>query len=219
MPTYSFSRTREQFSSDVLQKLGVLRVGGAASGRDFAKVSDALDLRLKELHELGVLWWQVGGAATNVALTAGVASASIAATDFLYPISMSVSIGVDQVPLEIIGHREYQAIEDKASTGEPEKVFFSGSTAYFYPAPQSGYTAKLTYQAIAADSENGQRPDVPVACLKALIDVVAGDLVDDYETPEPKASRLLQKQAIGLQTIRALNSQRVDAGTVSTDYF
>lgn len=219
MPTYSFSRTREQFSSDVLQKLGVLRVGGVASGRDFAKVCDALDLRLKELHELGVLWWQVGGAATNVTLTAGVASASIAATDFLYPISMSISIGVDQVPLEIIGHREYQAIEDKASTGEPEKVFFSGSTAYFYPAPQSGYTAKLTYQAIAADSENGQRPDVPIACLKALIDVVAGDLVDDYETPEPKASRLLQKQAIGLQTIRALNSQRVDAGTVSTDYF
>jgi hypothetical protein len=219
MPTYSFTRTREQFAGDVLQKLGVLPVGGTASGRDFAKVCDATDLRLKELHAIGVLWWQVSGAATNVSLTAGQVTATVSPTDFLFPVSLSLVVGSDEQPIEIIGHREYQAIQDKASQGEPVKAFFSGSTIRLWPVPDLSYTAKLTYQAIAADTENGAAPDVQTACLRALIDVVAGDLVDDYETPEPKASRLLQKQAIGLTTIRALNSQRVDAVTVTPDYF
>ena len=49
--------------------------------------------------------------------------------------------------------------------------------------------------------------------------VIAGDLVDEFEVPEQKASRLLQKQSIGLQIIRALNSQRVDATTVTPDWY
>lgn len=219
MPTYAFTRTREQFAGDVLGKLGVLRVGGVASGRDFSKVCDALDLRLKELHALGTLWWQVDGASTSISLTAGVATATISPTDFLYAVTMVLVVGTDEQPIDVIDHRAYQAIEDKTDQGEPTKVFISGATARFWPVPQQSYTAKMTYAAIAADSATGTRPDVPVACLRALVDVVAGDLVDDYETPEPKASRLLQKQVIGLRTIQALNSQRVDAAPVAPDYF
>lgn len=219
MPTYAFTRNREQFAGDVLRKLGVLNAGGTPQARDYASVNTALDLRLKELHALGVLWWQVSGASTSVSLTGGVVSATISATDYLFPVSMAVVVGTDEIPLEIIDHRAYQAIPDKASTGEPEKVFISGTAARFWPVPQSNYTAKLTYQAIAADSEVSATPDVPVSCLRALVDIVAGDLVDDYETPEPKASRLLQKQVIGLTTIRALNAQRVDVATVTPDYF
>ncbi len=219
MPTYSFTLNREEFAGKVLQKLGVVGPGRTVGGNDLAVVSDALDLRLKELHALGVLWWQVSAAATSISLTAGVATASIAVTDYLFPVSFSLVVGVSEYPVEIIGHREYQAIQEKTESGEPVQAFFSGSTIRLWPVPQSNYTAKLTYEAIAADTESGQAPDVRVESMRALIDVIAGDLVDDYETPEPKASRLLIKQADGLRIIRALNSQRVDAATVTTDYF
>lgn len=219
MPTYSFNLNREEFAGKVLQKLGVAAIGEPVSGDDLAVACDALDLRLKELHALGVLWWQVSGAATDISLTAGVATASIAATDYLFPVSLSLVVGSSEYPVEIIGHREYRAIVDKTESGEPVKAFFSGSTIRLWPVPQQAYTAKLTYEAIAADSEIGVAPDVRIESMRALIDVIAGDLVEDYETPEPKASRLYARQAEGLRIIRALNQQRVDSVTVTPDWY
>lgn len=219
MPTYSFTLNREEFAGKVLQKLGVAAIGEAVGGDDYAVACDALDLRLKELHALGVLWWQVSGAATSVSLTAGVATATIAATDYLFPVTLSLVVGSSEYPMDIIGHREYQAITDKTEGGEPQKAFVSGSTIYLWPVPQQNYTAKLTYEAIAADSAIGSAPDIRVEAMRALIDIVAGDLVDDYETPEPKASRLLAKQTDGLRIIRALNQQRVDSVTVTPEWY
>jgi hypothetical protein len=219
MPTYTFTRTREQFAAKVLGKLGILAAGETAGGNDLALVSDAIDMRLKELHVLGVLWWNVSGAATDIALTAGVATATISATDYLFPVSMAVRIGTEDHELEIIDHRTYQAIQDKTNQGEPEQVFIQGTTVRFYPVPQSSYTAKLTYQAIAEDSATSTALDIRTEAIRSFIDVVAADLIEEYETPEPKASRLLAKQAVGLNTLRALNQQRVDVTTSQPDYF
>lgn len=219
MPTYTFTLNREEFAGKVLQKLGVVGPSETVVGDDLAVVSDAMDLRLKELHALGVLWWQVSGAATSVSLSAGVVTATISPTDYLFPVSLSLVVGTDEYPIEIIGHREYMAIQGKAESGEPEKAFISGSTIRLWPVPQSNYTAKLTYKAIAADMETGVAPDIRVESMRAFIDVVAGDLVDDYETPEPKASRLLAKQGEGLRIIRALNQQRVDSVTVTPEWY
>lgn len=219
MPTYTFTRTREQFVEKVLFKLGVLGAGDSVSGEDLSLVADAIDMRLKELHALGVLWWNVSGATTDVVLSSGVATATISATDYLFPVSMAVRVGTEDHQLELIDHRTYQAIEDKASQGEPERVFISGTTARFYPVPQSNYTAKLTYQAIAADSEAGAALDIRVEAIRSFVDVVAGDLIDEYEISEPKASRLLMRQELGLRTLRALNQQRVSTSTITPDYY
>lgn len=217
--TYSFTLTRERLAEKVLGKLGVLGSGDAADSNDLAVVHDAIDLRLKELHALGVLWWQVSGATTDVTLTAGVATAAIGATDFLFPVTLALRNGNDDQPIELIGHREYQAIPDKLSQGEPEKAFIAGSTIRLWPVPQSAYTAKLTYEAIADDTAASTAPDIRVESMRSFIDVIAGDLIEEYQTPEPQASRLLAKQAAGLRTIRTLNSQRVDATTVAPEYF
>lgn len=219
MPTYTFTRTREQFVKHVLYKLGAIGVGESVGGDDLQVVSDAIDLRLKELHVLGVLWWNVSGSATDIALTAGVATASISATDYLFPVSMAVRVGTEDHPLELIDHLTYQAIEDKASRGEPEQVFISGTTATFYPVPQSNYTAKLTYQAIAADSATGSAIDIRTESVRSFIDIVAGDLIEEYQIPEPKASRLLLRQSVGMKTLRALNQQRVSTSIISPDYY
>lgn len=219
MPTYAFTLNREEFAGKVLQKLGAVGPGQSVGGDDLSVVSDAIDLRLKELHALGVLWWQVSGASTSVSLTANVATATISPTDYLFPVSLMLVVGTDEYPIQIIGHREYMAIQGKAETGEPEKAFISGSTIRLWPVPQSNYTAKLTYEAIAADTETSVAPDIRVEAMRAFIDVVAGDLVDDYEAQEPKASRLLAKQVEGLRIIRTLNAQRVDNETISPEWY
>lgn len=220
MATYVFALTREQMARKVLGKLGVLDTHESTSAHDLFVVTDAMDLRLKELHALGILWFNVAGSQTSVALTAGVSTASLSAiTDFLFPVSMMLTVGTSQYPLEIIGHAEYMAIQDKATQGEPEQVFISGTTATFYPVPAQNYTAKLTYQAIAADSETSQPLDLGSGMARAFIDVVAGDLVDEYQVQEPQASRLLVKQSQGMTILRTLNAQRVDNTTIQPSWY
>ena len=219
--TTTFTRTVQQLVEIVLRKLGALGVGETASPEDVAVVREAIDLRLKELHALGALWFQVTGAATDLALTANVAAKSLAAvTDFLYPISCSIRIGTDDYPLDIISHREYQAIQNKSESGDPEKVFFAPSgTAYFWPVQTSALTAKLTYQAIAADTEAASPPDVPVSMMRALAVIVASDLTGDFDIAESKAAKLERQAVEAMKTIRMLNTERVSTTTVEIESF
>jgi hypothetical protein len=214
-------RTLPQLIERVLKKLGALGIGEQVSAEDVALVRDAFDMRLKELHELGVLWFNVAGAATDVTLTAGVASKSLSTiTDFLYPISLALRISGDDKPVEIVSHREYHAIESKTESGEPEKAFFApDGTVYFWPVPNLAYTAKLTYQALAEDTTGNGIPDIPESMMRALVDVIAMDLIDDYQVDGQKAQRLEMKGREGLVIIRTLNSERVDNTPVRVDYF
>lgn len=220
MPTYSFTRTLPQFQALVLRKLRYLDPGESTSADDAAVVNEALDLRLKELHALGVLWFNVAGAATSRTLAASSASHSLAAvTDFLFPVSLSLVVGAEEYPIEIISHREYQEIQSKTDTGEPEKAFFSGSTIYLWPVPNAEYTAKLTYQAIAADTNSPDAPDVPVAMMRALVTLVASDCADDFGVPEDRVQRLLLEAQAAERMLRTLNTERVDTTRVVADYF
>lgn len=215
MPTYSFTRTLPQMQSLILRKLRYLDPGETADGTDLAIVDEAIDLRLKELHALGVLWFNVAGATTNLALVGGTETVSLSAiTDFLYPVTVKLRIGTEDRDVEIISHRQYQAITNKAESGEPDKVFFSGSTAYFHPTPSANYAAKLTYQAIAADTETPNAPDVSVSMMRSLVTLVAADLIDDFGVPEQLAQRLLAQAQIAERTIRTLNAERVDSTPV-----
>ena len=219
MATYTWTRSRQEVRDMALRKLGVLAAGQTPAAEDTVVVFEAMDARLKEMHALGTLWWNVGGAATNLTLTAGQSTATIAASDYLFPVSLMLTVGTDQQPIDIIGHSEYQALTNKTDQGEPVKAFFSGSTVYLWPVPQTTTTAQLTYQAIAADGESTNAPDVRVEALRAFSVIVAADLIDDFATPEPKASRLLAQQMQALRTIRALNQQHVGAGTVTPTWY
>lgn len=220
MPTYAFTRTREQMRDMIARKLGIKEAGQTMGGEDAAIIYEAMDLRLKELHSLGILWWQVSAASTSVSLVSGTATATISPTDYLFPVSLMLTVATDEQPIEIIGHAAYMAIPDKTSQGDPVQAYISGSTIRLWPVPQQNYTAKLTYQAIAADVENGVAPDVPVSMMRAFSDVVAGDLVEDWPDIDPiKAARLMSKGAIAIRQIRALNSERVQSTTVETEYF
>lgn len=220
MPTYSFTRTLPQFQKMVLRKLRVISDSETPDADQTAVVNEATDLRLKELHTLGVLWFNVAGAATSRTLTASSASHSLAAvTDFLFPVSLNLVVGAEEYPVEIISHREYQEIQSKTETGEPEKAFFSGSTIYLWPVPNTDCTAKLTYQAIAADTNSPDAPDVSTSMLRSLAILVAADCADDFGVPEARLQRLLIEAQAAERTLRILNTERVNNTTVAPDYF
>lgn len=219
MATYTWTRTREQLRDMILRKLGVIGAADIAAAEDAALVYEAMDARLKELQTLHILWWNVAGAQTALALTAGTATATITALDFLYPVTITVLVGTDEQPLRIADHREYQAIQNKAERGTPELVFVDGMTCRFWPVPNTNTTAKLTYQAISDDVANGVAPDVPPAAMRAFALLVAGDLVDDFGLNGEKAARLTARQADSLKTLRMIAQQRVDTAPVTAEYY
>lgn len=219
MATYVWNLTRANLIASILRKLGVLGSGDTVQPEDSAVVAEALDARLKELHALGALWWNVSGAQTSLTLVAGTATVTISATDYLFPVSMMLTVGTEQQPIEIIGHRQYQAIPDKATSGNPEYVFIDGTTARFWPVPSANGTAKLTYHAIAADTESGAAVDVPASMVRSLSEVIAADLVNEFNPPQDRALRLLAGRAEALRTLRMLKREQIDTVTVAPAWF
>jgi len=219
MPTYAWNPAQYLLRDKVLRKLGVIGESESGDPGQSSVVQDAMNSRMKELHTLGVLWWDVAAAQTPLTLTANTATATVVSEDFLYPLTASIDVANEQEPLDIISHAQYQAIPDKARTGQPEQVYFSGSVGYFWPVPATAYTARLTYQAIAENVDPTTRIDMPAAALRAFVDLVAGDLVDDFGLDSQKAARLVAKQPQAMRTLRMVAYQRVDSALVTPDYF
>lgn len=218
MPTYSFTRTREQLRDMILRKLRARSDFQTPSAGDNALVYEAMDLRLKELHSLQKLWFQVAGAASNVALVADTATTN-APTDCLFPVSMNIRIGTEDCPVDIIGHQEYQAIANKLDTGQPEKAFFSGGVLRWWPVPNQNYTGKMTYEAIAEDTAANTAPDLPVPMMRSFSIICAADLIDSFAVPEARAARLLKEADRAHIDIARLNAERVNPGTTEATYY
>lgn len=214
--TTSFSRTREQIATKVLSK--VTQSGAnSVSSADAALVYEAIDLRLKEMHRLGIYWRKVNKTPLSFTITANINSAS-ASADVLFPIAMHVVDSSQDAEVEIIGIREYAAIENKADTGLPTKVLWNGSAEFlFWPVPTTNTTAKLTYNKIADDTATSTAPDVEVSMLKSLIDIIAYDVGDDFGVNEAKMTRWAVTAEKAERNIRKLGAQKVAISTVKID--
>lgn len=215
--SYSFTRTREELRDMVLSKLGVLAAGGTAAAADSTVVYEAIDLRLKEMHRLGIFWRNVTKRPLSFTITANILSAS-ATADVLFPISMHVVNGSLDEPVEIIGIRQYAEITNKAQAGVPTKVLYNGSAEFiFHPVPTAATTAKLVYEAIADDTATSTAPDVDVSMLRWLKDIIAYDLGDVYQKSEQTMLRLERESKNAEINIRRLAVERVDYSTVMVD--
>lgn len=218
--TTSFTRTREQVGAMVLRKLGIVASGGTGTANDLAVVYEAIDLRLKEMHRLGVFWRKVTSVPVTFSLTSSVASASAGAGDILFPLKVTFTNGSYDEPVAIIGMREYAAIEDKSRGGDPVKVLWKGGTEFvFYPIPTANGTAKLLYEKIADDTATSTAPDVDVAMMRWLRDLVAYDVADDFRQNEQTIQRLMKESVIAELNIRRLAVQRTDLAPIVVDDF
>lgn len=197
----------------VLGKLGVTNPTSA----DADIVYEAMDLRLKEMHRLGIFWRKVVKVPLNFSVDLGVNSAS-ATSDILFPIKLTVKDGSDDEPVDIVGIREWAAIQNKTESGFPTKALWKGSAEFlFHPVPTANSTAKLTYEKFADDTTAGAVFDVDVSMLRAFRDILAYDVADTFGVPEQKMPRLMKDSDRAEINIRRLAVQRVDNSTVSVD--
>lgn len=216
----TFTRTREQLRDMVLAKLGELDPGETVSSNDATTVYEAIDLRLKELHRLGIFWRKVTSTPTTFSLSSSIASASAGAGEILFPIRMTFTNGSEDDPIRIIGKDEYAAITDKTRTGDPELALWEAPTKFiFYPVPDADGTAKLLYERIADDTAASTAPDVEVSMMRALKDIVAYDLADVFGKPEPMIQRLEREAMRAELSIRKLAVERVGYAPVQVDEF
>lgn len=216
--TTSFTRTREQLRSMVLRKLGVLASGASVVSADADVVYEAIDLRVKEMHRLGIFWRKVDRVPATFSLSAGVASAHAGTNDILFPIKMTVkNVSLDD-PVDIIGAIEYAAISNKADTGLPTKALWKGSTEFlFYPVPVSASTVNLTYEKIGDDTSAGAAADVEVSMMRWMKDIIAYDVADDFGVDEGKIQRLMKESELAEKHIRKLTVERKDYAPVAVE--
>lgn len=217
--TTSFNRTRTQIAQRVLGK--VIKIGaGAAQSADYDTVYEAIDLRLKEIHKLGIFWRKVTTVPVTFSLGASVATASAGAGDILFPIKCTFSNGAIDDPVTIVGMSEYAAIPDKTRTGNPEQVLWKGGSEFiFYPVPSVAGTAKLLYEKIADDTSSGAAIDVDVSMIRPMMDLVKYDVADDYGIAEQTIMRWKAEAKEAERDIRKLSVQRVDSTPVQVDDF
>src|SRR5574343_163036 len=166
----TFTRTRNQLAAMVLRKLGYSDEETEDAG-DLTVVYEAIDLRLKEIHRLGIFWPKVTKTPVSFSLSAGINTAS-ASVDIAYPIAMTVVDNSEDMPVSIIDVRQYAEIQDKTETGTPVMALWKGSAEFvFWPVPISSTTAKLTYERIADDTSASAGVDVQVSMLRWLKDM------------------------------------------------
>lgn len=217
--TYSFSRTRTQVAQMVLKKLGVIGGTQTAATADADDVYEAADLRLKELHRLGIVWRYVPEEPLSFAVSAGVNSAS-ATADIQFPIAMFIADGSRDEPVDIINVRKYAAITDKAETGLPVKaVWMGGANFTLWPVPTATTTAKLVYEQHAQDSSAGAAFDIDTSMVRWLRDIICYDIGDNYGKDNQTMMRFKAECEQAERNIRKLNAQRVDYAPVAVDEF
>ncbi len=217
--TIAFTRTREQLAALVLRKLQVLANSGTADSDDLTVVYEAVDLRLKEMHRLGIFWPNVDRVPLSFTLDANTTAAS-ATADVLFPISLHVVNGTNDDPIALISPREYAEISNKAESGVPIKALHNGGASFIlWPVPGSAMTASLLYEKIADDTAASTAPDVDVAMLRWLKDVIAFDLGDEFGKSEGTMLRWRAEAKIAELNIRKLAAPVVDYSDVAVDDF
>lgn len=220
MPTYAFTRTMEQMRDMIGRKVGAKSDGQDLDAESSAIIQEAMHLRMRELQALGIQWHQVTPAQASVSLVAGTATASLSAlTDFLFPISAMLVVGTSQQPVEIIGHRAYQAIQEKTEQGEPSCVYIAGGTAYLWPVPNANGTLKFTYEAEPDDLVSATALDMPIELLRSFAILCSFDLLNDFQLKGDMALRITAQVPMAERTIRKLTAERVDSQTVTPEWF
>lgn len=214
----NYSRTREQLRSMVLRKLGVIGASTSVVSADADIVYEAIDLRLKEMHRRGVLWYKVDEVPVVFSLTSAVASARVLTVDIQFPIILTIRDASVDEQVEIIGTVEWAKIPDKTRTGLPEKALWAGSDEFmFYPIPIANTSARLTYQRIPHDTTAGSAVDAEIAIVRWVKDLVAYDVSDDFGIDEARISRFMKEAEIAERRIRALLVERKNYSPVAVD--
>ena len=213
----SFNRTRTQIATMVLAKLGIGARGQTQLSADTDLVYEAMDMRLKEMHRLGIFWRKVETVPLTFSVGSGIISAS-ATIDILFPISLTFTNGSNDDPMEIISPLQYAKIEDKSQTGNPQRAVWDRSAKFtLWPIPVADGTMKLLYEKVADDTSAGAVIDIDVSMLRWMRDILCYDCGDYFRKDDNLMMRYKAEAEIAEKNIRKLNNVQVDYAPVAVD--
>lgn len=198
-----------EFITLILRKLGTVGAGESASAEDYADAKAVIDTSMQSMHADGLLWWAVKTA--NVAFTG---STGTRPTDC----AVCVYATWNGVTVRLIERLEYERIQDKTETGDPEYLLDDGATLTVWPVPSSG-NIRLTYQREILPTAQGAAFDAPDYLIRPLIDYLAADISGFFPPSQENAARINSDGAMAILRIRSLSRQTAEQAPVQTEYF
>jgi hypothetical protein len=172
---------RDKLAASVLRKLGELGRGKPVDPGDVSIIHDALNLRLKEMHRLGTLWFKINPIATEMILSANSKTLTLdPSINMVYPITLHGVENDTEYKLIPFSHIGYQNIPDKDESGSPLRYRIHNNQIVCYPVPEEDFTLRLTYAAEVDESVSGTAVDIPGWAFRCLKIILAYDVADDF---------------------------------------
>jgi hypothetical protein len=143
---FDYLATRNQIIEEALAIVNVKRDGQPLSAAQIAEGAKSLNLLVKSWTNKHVfLWSQVEEDLSTVASTASYTSGFT--PEALGIDKAAVVVGDRDKEIQVITYSQYEAIEDKTRTGEPQYIAFykvdRAAKVFLYPTPDQVYTVKF----------------------------------------------------------------------------
>jgi hypothetical protein len=201
--------TAAKFIELVLRKLGVIGMGESGAPEEIAEAKTLIDAAMKSLHVDGLLWWAVK--VDDVTFASATAARPVDCLECVYA-------SWNGVPVRLAERLEYERIEEKSRTGNPEIVIDDGANLTLWPVPGAG-DLRLTYQRDLLNLVAGNDIDMPERLVFPLINYMAYQLAPWYDPPQEKAQRITVDGQAAFLTLRRGSVQTAEQPPTTAEYF
>lgn len=218
-----FTVTKRQVIERAYRIVGALKSGVTINSSQMADGSLILNSVIRELDAKRVGPWSIKESTfTTVAGQTTYSSADGLPTD-IYRLESAIYVksSNDEIKVEVVGFHEYDKINDKTTTGDPEKILLSedltlsSKTAKLWPVPDAAKTMRLRYRRrmydMDSDANNFDFPGEWYSCLSFL---TAAELAEEYATDDNKVRRVMEIAQMKLRDMKAANVKSVENSKV-----
>ncbi len=215
----SWTLTRLQIATKVLQKVGTLARGETPDQDDLDIIFDALDALLKELPIYGYAWPRLASGQTALPLVAATQNTNLPA-DY-YPGSGVVSYvdaAGNEKPLRLVALAEWNAIERKTDAAAYPVLGYidNFNVLRTWPVQTATLAGKLVYQRVISDTITASPTELDVVWLKGLIYGLAESVGDEFGSSESQLKRWAMKW-MEARTLCIMGQVMPGPGCISVD--
>ena len=229
MPTSTSTVTRDSIVKRALRKLGNTN----PSNQELTDGIEALNIIVKRIDVEGKWLWAISNTETQLSIvgsqqtySTGTAPTGIA-SDILELETFDLLLGNIHTPLRILRKREAVTTWWRDGSSQPYEVYLekatmaANNTLWVFPTPSGDYSGRYTYRRRLYDfTAATDNPDFPQEWNDVLTYQLAADLIEEYNTPEPQATRLLAKSSELLKLMKKANAEAIPVNVPSpTQYF
>ena len=227
MPNSDANITRSELVTLSFDRIGVTN----PSNEDNARAVKLLNLKLRELDELGEWAWAVSNTPTTLTLVSSQrayatgATATTIATNILQLERVEIVQGTTLRPLRIISKPESISTWARENTAEPTDVFLevaplmTSQKMHFLPTPNAAYSVQYYFRRRLYDFDlASDNPDMPPGWGLKLVKILADELAPFYVPQAEWAGHRVDAND-AIQKGRAANEGKSDPTPQRAVYF